>query len=207
MLTYYHAVREAATRIAAATDRSVHAFTEGRVEQEPAMTDRMLGAIEESLDGAEIRGIRWTAKTLTDRGPGAQESLYGADFLGVLTIGLPDFSVSKGFLAQAKIARSFSERDTEILRGQCRKMLRLSPASFVFLYSKDGIHVIPAIAVVGCRKGLDQLYQRSVQRFFEEHLECFIGDRSISSPTPSTLTALRDEFNSRSALLITAKEG
>jgi hypothetical protein len=102
MLAYYRAVREASAHIARAIDHSVAALHEKRVEQEPAMTDRMLGSIEESLSDYRVRGIRWTAKTLTDRGRGSEESKCGADFMGVLNISLPEFDVSKGFLAQAR---------------------------------------------------------------------------------------------------------
>ncbi len=42
MITYYHAIRDVAHRIAGAIDHSVNALREGRVEQEPAMTDRIL---------------------------------------------------------------------------------------------------------------------------------------------------------------------
>ncbi len=205
MLYYSRAVRKAAARIAAASDRSVGALKAGRVEQEPAMTDRLLGAIEESLQGAEIRGIRWEAKTLTDRGRGAQERQFGADFLGVLSIDMPGYQVSKGFLAQAKIDRPFRSADREILKGQCEKMLGLSPASFVFLYSHGGVFIVPALSVAALGGDVAGLYRRSVQRFFEEHLECFIGVRSISAATPTTLEGLRERANARSAILLRAK--
>lgn len=202
MLTHYHAVRDAARIIAGAIDRSVEALNEGRVEHEPAMTDRMLGMIEESLHGAEIRGIRWHAKTLTDRASGAQEKTYGADFMGVLNIKLPDYTVSKGFLAQAKLVRRNKVDDLRELKSQCEKMLNFSPASFVFLYSDQGVRVVPAISVVGSNIDPSNLYDRSAQRFFEEHFQCFIGDQEISSPTPNALDGLRLKFEARSALLL-----
>ena len=103
MIRHLAIVREAASRIADAAVEAADAFRQGRVEQEPALTDRMLGRIEQIMDGFESRGIRWTAKTLTDRGPGAQERLYGADFVGVLQVSLPSYAVKKGFLAEAKL--------------------------------------------------------------------------------------------------------
>lgn len=205
MIAYYHAVREAARHIAGAIDHSVAALRDGRVEQEPAMTDRMLGAIEESLTDYRVKGIRWSAKTLTDRGRGAQESEYGADFMGVLNIALPEFTVSKGFLAQAKLVRNDSSGDVKELKRQCDKMLNLSSDSFVFLYGQDGVRVVPAISVLGSSADPLELYSRSAQRFFEEHLQCFIGDRNIQSPTPSTLKAMRDRFEARAALIIQAR--
>lgn len=205
MIAYYHAVREAARHIASAIDHSVSALREGRVEHEPAMTDRMLGAIEESLTDFRVKGIRWRAKTLTDRGRGSQESEYGADFMGVLNITLPEFTVSKGFLAQAKLVRNESSGDVKELKRQCDKMLNLSSDSFVFFYGQDGVRVVPAISVLGCAADPLLLYSRSAQRFFEEHLQCFIGDRNIRAPTPSTLKTMRDRFEARSAIIIEAK--
>lgn len=204
MIADYHAVRDVAQHIAAAIDLAVDALREGRVEHEPAMTDRMLGAIEQSLKDYQRKGIRWSAKTLTDRGRGSQESKYGADFMGVLNIALPEFAVSKGFLAQAKLVRNGSSGDLGELRQQCKKMLKLSPDSFVFLYGQDGVRVVPAISVVGAKVDPLQLYSRSAQRFFEEHLECFIGDGQIQSATPAALEAMRDRFDARRAIEIRA---
>jgi hypothetical protein len=204
MIKGYHAVREAAQHIAGAIDGAVDALREGRVEHEPAMTDRMLGAIEQSLTNYESKGIRWRAKTLTDRGRGSQESRYGADFMGVLRIALPEFVVSKGFLAQAKLVRRYSSGDPRELRQQCEKMLNLSPDSFVFLYGMDGVRVVPALSVVASKVDPLQLYSRSAQRFFEEHFECFIGDRNIQTAAPATLEALADRFEVRRAIEISA---
>jgi len=204
VITGYHAVRKAAQHIAGAIDRSVDSLREGRVEHEPAMTDRMLGAIEESLNGYKKKGIQWSAKTLTDRGRGSQESRYGADFMGVLNITLPEFVVSKGFLAQAKLIRNSNSGDLKKLKQQCKKMLDLSPDSFVFLYGQDGVRVVPAISVVAAKVDPLLLYSRSAQRFFEEHFECFIGDGNIQSATPTTLDSMCERFEARSAIEIRA---
>lgn len=44
------------------------ALRDGRVEQEQAITDRLLGVMEHVLKGETTAGVRWTVKTLTDRG-------------------------------------------------------------------------------------------------------------------------------------------
>jgi hypothetical protein len=205
MLTYYHAVRDVASQISSAINHSVRALQQGRVEQEPAMTDRMLGAIEQSLEGFRTRGIRWGAKTLTDRGKGSQESRYGADFMGVLNVSLPDYAVSKGFLAQAKMLRGGSVDGLDELKRQCERMLNLSPDAFVFLYDIKGVRVVSAISVIATNSDPTFLYSRSAKRFFEEHLQCFIGDRAIQSPTPQALEDLRRRYEMRSAVVIAAE--
>lgn len=203
MLAYRHAVREAAKRLAAVAHKSVIALRQKRVEHEPAMTDRFLGAAEVLFEEEfEIKGICWSAKTLTDRGARSQEREFGADFLGVLNIALPDFSVAKGFLAQAKLLRNGSIGDVQELKDQCEKMLRHTPAAFVFLYSERGMRVLPAVSVLGAAFDPLQVYSRSAQRFFEEHLQSFIGDRSISTATPATLEALRNRYQARITMAV-----
>ena len=205
MIRHYHAIREAAQHIAGAINRSVDAIRDGRVEQEPAMTDRMLGKVEEALDNYRAKGICWSAKTLTDRGGGAQETRYGADFMGVLNISLPDFNVAKGFLAQAKLIRADRTINLKELKGQCEKMLNLSPDSFVFLYSPNDVRVVPALSIVASHADPIELYSRSAQRFFEEHFECFIGDRNISAPDSATLKNLSARYEARRTLLLQAR--
>ena len=163
----------------------------------------MLGAIEQAMHGFRVKGVSWVAKTLTDRGPGAQEKLYGADCRGVLDIDLPDFGVKKGFLAQAKLVRSYLDIRKE-LQKQCEKMLALSPASFVFLYDYSRVSVIPAVAVVGTDHDPSALYSRTAARFFEEHFESFIGDRDIKAPTPDILEDLRSRYEARRLLYLRA---
>lgn len=210
MLAYYHAVREAANRVAGVAHEVILALREGRVEQEPALTDRMLGGIEanlatETADEFTVNGIRWRAKTLTDRGPGSQESKYGADFMGILDISLPSFKVSKGFLAQAKLIRRGQVDDLQELKKQCVRMLNLSAASFVFLYDENGIRVVPAMSVVSGDTQPRNLYGKSAARFFEEHFKCFIGDGAIQTPTPDTLKSLRNRYEARLAMQVQAE--
>jgi hypothetical protein len=209
MLQYYRIIRDAAERIAEAAEATTTALRDGRLEQEPAFTDRMLGRIEQAMDGYSHHGVSWKAKTLTDRAQNAQESEFGADFFAVLEIKIQGYSVTKGFLAQAKLIEpneSMRSREFEEMQGQCAKMLKLSPASYVFLYSQAGITVVPALAVVGsARLNPHNLYQRSVSRFYEEHLASFIGDQRISAPNITTLEVLAADFAARSGLQLIAR--
>jgi len=201
MISYRKVVRELGTVVGGAIDSTAQAYAEGRVQQEPAFTDRMLGAIETAIDNHIIRGIRWRAWTLSDRGRNAQEKRLGADFIGVFTVALPDFKVSKGFLAQAKIAPVSSGAEHDRLREQCEKMLRFSAASFVFLYNQFCVRVVPAVSVLGVNDP-SSLYSRSAQRFFEEHFQCFIGDRRIIAGTLEELKLTQRQLESEAAFLI-----
>jgi hypothetical protein len=178
------------------------------IEQEPAFTERMLGRISVVLDGYKRHGIIWHAKTLTDRGPGAQENRLGADFLGALAIDLPQERIRKGFLAQAKLANPWWPlNSTEFVRlqNQAREMLEHSPVSYVFGYSSTTIIVVPASDVVQSdERDLHKYHHRSVASFFEEHLACLIGDFHLTAATRGQLEELLREQRLRRGLLITA---
>jgi len=110
----------------------------------------MLSRIEQVMDGYKINGIEWRAKTLTDSGPNAQDKTYRADFVGVLEIEVDGYSVKKGFLAQAMRAEpgeTISVEKYEELKEQCERMLAISAASYLFVYSQTGVTVTPALEV------------------------------------------------------------
>jgi hypothetical protein len=207
----YMQVKPIASAIADAADNAMDAYREGRVGEEPHVTDRILGAIEDRLKSRRIGGLEWKAKTLrTSRGTAAEEKRHGADVLGVLNIDIPDFKTRKGFLAQAKLAEPgsrFSSDEWERLVEQCKLMLGRTPASFVFIYSKvEGVRVFPATGVVGLAdRNIFALYNHGLGRFFEDFIECFIGDPRLDSPHIGTLDALAD-FHVKRALELVARK-
>jgi len=201
---YKSSAAKAAKVIGTAIQGAEIALSEGRIEQEPAMTDRMLARIEQALEYREIGGITWQAKTLTDRGRNAQESKMGADFIGVLDVRVSGYFVEKGFLAQAKMIRRGGFMDMRDLVQQCERMLSLSPDSYVFLYTEKGVFVTSATAVVAASGNLSAVHTEKAQKFFLSHLMCMVGDRAISSPTPAGLDELLQKANARRGLLITA---
>lgn len=209
MIKNLHVIRASANRIGKAARRVLKSYQEGIIEHEPTFTDRLLQAIEDAMTGFSVKGVRWRSKTLTFQGPYAQETQYGADFVGVLNIEIPSYSITKGFLAQAKRVdpgQPMSRREWEGMQLQCNKMLALSPDSFVFLYSRASISVVPAVSVASADlRNPHELSSRSVTRFYEEHFQCFIGDRSISAPSIETLRKLQDQIASRKLIYLEAR--
>lgn len=196
-----------ANRVRAAARATIEDLVATRAEQEPQLTDRFLGNLQQQLDGRTIAGVRWRVKTLTDRGARSQEREFGADFMAALDVELEGFSVKKGFLAQAKRiepSNGFPARESTRLGDQCKRMLDHTPDSFVFLYSaQSGITVVPAITVVGARDcNPHELTSRPVAAFFADHLECFIGDRKIRAADSAQLDALRSDYSARSVVAI-----
>jgi len=202
-------LRDVAQRIAHAAEGAMDDLVRSRVEHEPQFTDRMLGRIQQAMSDYESKGVRWTAKTLTSNIRDSQEYRFGADFIGFLDIALPDYSVRKGFLAQAKRLTPddpFRSRDHAKLVGQCEQMLALSPASFVFLYSPTGIRIAPALSVkAASRQNPHGLYTRAVVSFFELHLSSFVGDSRIYAADIRALEELRDGFAARTAIHLAAR--
>jgi hypothetical protein len=208
VIRYNGLIRDAARQIASAAEASLDDLKTGLVEQEPHLTDRMLGRMAQVMDGYKAKGVTWSAKTLTDHGPNTQEKEYGPDFVGVLEINIPGYKVKKGFLAQAKLTKSdkMNRSDFDRLIDQCKRMLDLSTESFVFHYSFEGIRVIPAIAVLAASGPSavfdpDGLYFRRISTFYEDHFECFVGDMRISEASERTLEQLR----ARSLLSLVAR--
>jgi hypothetical protein len=202
MLRKLKIVRKASVAIGGAVDDVVSQFNEDWIEQEPAFTERMVQSTQTAVYDLSNGKLIWRAKTLTDRGAGAQEKIYGADLLGSLHIDIPGFQVRKGFLAQAKLLKPGRAINKVDIKSQCEKMLQYTSAAFVFLYSEDGVRVVPAISVVGAGGAVEDLYSRSAGSFFRAHLECFIGDQAISSPKIGELEKLLEKFAARCAFEI-----
>lgn len=185
MNRYEKAFSNAQRIIANAANAVAEGYARGRYPDEVAITGNLAGRIEAGLNGYASGGILWQVKTLS---PYTEEKPYGADFMGILTLALPDFSVTKGFLAQSKRQESGQKLDAsewKRLQSQCEKMLARTPASFVFVYARNGIVVVPAISVLAStgREDLHTLHPKKVQNFFREHFECYIGDRKIDQPS------------------------
>jgi hypothetical protein len=199
MLALLNAAERLAERIQDAASTTVESRNNGWVEQEPQFTDRLLGRIEDAVNKFDRAGdVQWRARTLTDRGPSAEEHRFGADFLGVFEATSSGLSIAKGFLSQAKNLEEGSKlKSAELarLRQQCRSMLRLTPDAYVFLYGRKGVRVVSAVAVLGSgEQRLDELGPKSIKVFFYDHFRCFIGDPSLTSPAHLSLLRLFDHF-------------
>ena len=242
MIRHLKEVRKVARIISDAAHQALDAYREERVVEEPQITDRILGAIENRLQNHDtdsyeddrysdtvqptnlikpdvqaigmspsLPPIVWKARTLrTGSGVAAEEKRYGADLLGVLDLNLLDYRAKKGFLAQAKKVepgQSLSKSEWERLQSQCEAMLLRAPESFVWGYSKSrGVRIFSANAILGLKsRVVFDLYSRSLFRFFENHLESFVGDRRLNSTRIETLDSLH-AFPVERALEVSASQ-
>lgn len=203
-------IRESAHRVSEAANRTIGGLLDNRTEHEPSFTDRMLGRMEEAMTDYELKGVKWTAKTLTSSTVRSQETEYGPDFVGVLDVDINGYKVKKGYLVQSKMIEpdeTVNTAEFTRMHSQCKKMLQITPASFVFLYSISGIFVAPAISVLAAgHVNPHTLYVKDIGTFFEMHFECFIGDQGLHSPSVDALDQLRGQVGARNALLLMLRE-
>lgn len=204
---------------------------EGGVETEPTLTDRLIGGIEMGVEDIRDRneGYRLRIRTLRDRGRNAPEKEFGADAVFVLDIDVPEITLKKGFLAQAKLSGSegikavvnrhlyndeisvivseascYPSASSKHLRSQCDDMLAISPASFIFVYDQTGISVVPAITISRlCKmKEWQGVHAKPLQFFMRDYLHCFVGDPSISAYDDDTLRRRMMQSYSQAAVLV-----
>ena len=196
MQRYASSFKRASTKLANAATKTVQDYSVGALPDEPTFTGALVTRLRDALDGFATSGIVWSAKVLTSHGGNAEETVFGADFLGVLTLSLPGLTISKGFLAQAKRQEpgsKLSKTEWGRLKEQCDKMLSFTPESFVFVYALNGVYMIPAIKVASCIEveDLHTLHPQNTGPFYRNHFECFIGDRRLDSATPQILREMK----------------
>ena len=206
---------EFAAQLAGATMRVVHDYDGEDVVGEPAFSDQLCGRLKETLEDFETPTIRWQAdvathlkgygrlkaRTLT---PWKEEPELGADIVMVLDVDTPDFVVRKGFLAQAKRLDPGKLIDTSEhgrLIEQCEKMLYVTPASMVFLYSAKGVHVVPAAAVIQHKgRNLYDLVTYDAFVLYRDFAICWFGDPRIQATDRLTLASLRETLDANAAV-------
>jgi hypothetical protein len=183
--------------LGAEVERVVHALRVGSIRDEEDFTSQMLAAIRAGLSRVMADGLEWDSAVLKKQ---AEEPKFGADFAGVLRMRLPGYDVDKGFLAQAKMAGPRKRISTARLLEQAKAMLRVSPASFVFLYRPAGVSVVPAVAVVANGGEPRDLHGWNLDEFFSEHFSSFVGDPKLGLSEDQTLRGFIEELPARQVL-------
>lgn len=195
---------------------------QGKVENEPSITDRYLAVLQYVISQKWAKeGIKLDVRTLGDRGPKAPESRYGADFVAVLNVKLDGYKQTKGFLCQAKKESDFMKvlkaqppgffrgptsvkfsvnKEFLRLKGQANDMLQITPASFVIVYSDKGFVVVPAASVTSLYIN-NALYAKPAVSFFKEFLMCFIGDPKLKAWDNTSLEKLKAEYEVKRAVM------
>lgn len=168
-----------------ATIATMNKYKIDRAGHEDDITGILIGRLDASLEG-KIGGLTWNTSILKHRsGKSSQEKKYGADILIHVTMDSSELKYSKGILIQSKRSnprQMIKKDDFEELKKQCRKMIAISPSSFVFNYATGGIRCASATKFLESENR--EIYAQcdwTMYRFFLELFRCPIGDPNIST--------------------------
>ena len=184
-MDFEDSIKEAARRADAATRDAMAAYRDETVEYEPVITGGLATSLRTALNG-QIQDLIWSAHVLkSGTGSGREETPIGADLLIHVQFDTPSLKYSKGVLVQAKrlepAVTMTTDQYSELVE-QCKKMLKVTIASFVFDYARVGMRCAPASLVI--RSDMRELYSQCAwtpYRFFLELFRSFIGDPNITS--------------------------
>lgn len=213
------------SKITNAIGRFASDIKSGDVVHEDPMSGQLTGRLKEALQDYQTPNIVWQAeqvtnpdkgraklkaRQLTSKGSGSEETEIGADIIFCIEIETPEYSIKKGFLVQAKRLPFYKPMPTSelsILQDQCRKMLDVSAASFVFLYSDRGVHAVPASTVASSKSNnIYELPTYSCETLFFDFAICWYGDPLLQATDLASLSSLCRLTSADEALLVRAKE-
>jgi len=184
-MTFEESMRGAAKAAESAVRRTMKKYRDGLVTDEDDLTGVLVGNLDSQFNGT-IAGISWSSSILRHRrGKAAEEAEIGADLLIHVNLKTRQRRYSKGVLVQSKRAEPHDVLATaghKALQDQCKKMLAISAASFVFDYAKQGVRVGSATKIGGSdNRELFSECDWTSYRFFLELFRCPIGDPNIIS--------------------------
>jgi hypothetical protein len=192
-MTFEESIREAAHRAEEAVAGTIDQYSRGSITEEEDFTGSLAGQLEARLRG-QIGGLTWDTTILRRRrGIAAEEQRIGADMIIHVKMDTSTDHYSKGVLIQSKRIEPntlMSSKDHDDLKSQCQKMIGISPASFVFDYTKRELRCGSAGRIVG--RASRELYPAcdwTSYRFFLELFRCPIGDPRLTSAKVSDLPA------------------
>ncbi|PZM08419.1 hypothetical protein [Rhizobium tubonense] len=185
------AMREAAKSADKAAQRAMLKYANGLVTDEDDLTGVLIGNLDATFDKS-IAGLQWSSSILRHRkGSAAEESRIGADMVIHVSLSTPIQKYSKAVLIQAKRHEpnfKMSTKDHNDLVQQCGKMLGVTPASFVFDYTKNDMRVASASKIQGSsNRDLYRACNWTSYRFFWELFRSPIGDPNLTSAKVSDL--------------------
>ncbi|HXD15082.1 MAG TPA: hypothetical protein VNU65_12970 [Xanthobacteraceae bacterium] len=192
-MTFEEMAREAAHAADDAVTEAMNKYKEGGVTDEDDLTGVLVGRLDSALEG-QIGGLTWNTTVVRHRrGRAAEERRTGADLVVHVSLDTSTERYSKGVLVQAKRKNPddrMSRNEHAELWRQCRDMLNITPAAFIFDYVKGWMRVGPATRIAGSRRlDLYHICGWTSYRFFLELFRCPIGDPKITSARVDDLPA------------------
>ncbi|EIO4098045.1 hypothetical protein ACEV74_22300 [Vibrio parahaemolyticus] len=152
-------------------------------QQEAAYVSAVMGRLNGTIKDPKTSGtleFKFETVVVNDRGPGAAESKYGADFAIVFNKKGVENGCSKAILGQAKNGKSddLSKRERTRLIGQCDKMYKHT-ADYIVVEAPQGGDTGPMVRIGDQREQLKIGKSRiSLEHYIMNKLVgCHHGDR------------------------------
>lgn len=164
------------------------------MENEDILSARFLTGLEdacEEYNTTNAYNLDINSYKLNDSGTNPPETRFGPDFVIGYLFHISNFNLAKGVMVQAKKG---SVNDFDRMRKQSKKMLRWSPDSFVYHFSREnsnlGYRMYPALQISqtttdgpqysGVDLDFDDAYgDRTTLKFFRLFFEGYVGDHWV----------------------------
>lgn len=185
MLIEERVVRKVNSLVEEVVNEMVGGWLEEWSRDEVSITSKLFSQLEKELNGISVKELTLKVKYSGVKKKNFKRQDKKARVGVALRVNLPRFTVSKALLAQAHKEEVIQPAYLGELQKHCREMLKITPQSFVFLYSKEGVFIVPAVTVVGLESErkvpfLHQVYCKRLSLFIEEFLKCFVGDTFLA---------------------------
>ncbi len=94
------------------------------------------------------------------------------------------------------------------LLTQCKQMLEVTPDSYVFVYSPEGILIVPAstVAHMSLDRRPQPVYSKPLGPFFKDFMMSFTGDLRLNAHDDESLRELRERTRARYAMLLEMRQ-
>ena len=187
------------------------------ITDEDDFTSRLAGSIEQAVNDVRLGSIQWTVQTrkLDWRGRGSEESRFGADLGVAIRMSGDGFDVIKGYLVQAKLVRDMSLAlgtrspfiKNDRVYDQCKRMLGITPESYVWFYSPAGVSVLRAGTMMGVEPRLvHRVARRSLYEFFVGGFLSWSGDQRLGDISKSSIDGMAEQYRIKQVMEIHAAD-
>lgn len=154
---------------------------------------------------AELYGLK--TRKLTSRNDLSEEVKFGADLLLLFESRIDGLKKKKGILIQCKDNknRNFNKTKRPDLRKQCQKMHKVTDASYVLIFAKNGFYFINNPQPV---ENIDFYISRdhalSLRAILKDFFVCVGGDTGITTARKGDFEVIANELIAKRTLNVVA---
>jgi|GEM_PF-4421699 len=198
----------------------------GDINKENSFTAALLARLRDGLNGLTLepsyrpQNSRWQssppsyvirARDTEANVVRSEENLSGADMLFGFKGDVRGQVVDKALLVQAKLwdgegpflGLPRKTNDRRELLAQCKRMKKISPASFVFVYTRDAVRCYDADDIIAkYPSGVDYDEGWDFTIFIRRMFQCTLGDRNMSYMVDGELKPHLEKLEIRDGFMV-----